>query len=49
METALLSVTEAVKKAKAAGQSSVLILLDLSVAFKPLHLKHGYYREKAKV
>uniref|UniRef100_A0A3B1IJ57 Reverse transcriptase domain-containing protein n=1 Tax=Astyanax mexicanus TaxID=7994 RepID=A0A3B1IJ57_ASTMX len=32
-ETALLSVTEALKTARAAGQSSVLILLDLSAAF----------------
>ena len=32
-ETALLSVTEALKEARAAGQSSVLILLDLSAAF----------------
>ncbi len=32
-ETALLSVTEALKEAKATGRSSVLILLDLSVAF----------------
>src|SRR4029434_8820012 len=32
-ETALLSVTEALKTARAAAQSSVLILLDLSAAF----------------
>ena len=32
-ETALLSVTEALKTARAAAQSSALVLLDLSAAF----------------
>ncbi len=35
-ETALLSVTEALRLARAASKSSVLILLDLSAAFDPL-------------
>ncbi len=36
-ETALLSVTEALRLARAASKSSVLILLDLSAAFDPVN------------
>src|SRR4029434_9460142 len=53
-KTALLSVTEVLKTAKAAAQSSVLILLDLSAAFdsQPTHpsvytVKYGHFWQGA--